>query len=365
MGLINRSDKNYIEAKSAFSQSAKMDDGNLKIVRDLLVLEMHVRDYVGAAKSIDTIMKTQARNKIYCCTYVLMHHLNGDYEKAINFLEQNRDFMVTKQSKNDLSELYLYEAVIYKDFKKYEEAIKLLTDNEQKIFDKTFRLEFLAEMNILLENHQEAEKLYEQLITRNPSCVKYYQGLFKSKGINTDDLDIEGYKQVQEILLKKIVEHPRLLFLKRFLLNYCSEEEIFISNFESYTKQFLEKGIPSLVYDIENMIVSSPMKFKIAKNTFIRYLESMEHDMTIDGEEQDPLQQCFLYMFLSQVYNIEGDFLKALELINKAIEHTPTFFESWQFKAKIMESLGDINEAELAYKSAHDLDTADRFLNAE
>ena len=365
MGLIHRSDKNYSEAKSAFSQSAKKDDGNLKIIRDLLVLEMQVRDYAGASNSIDIIMKTQARNKIYCCTYVMMHHLNGEYEKAINFIEQNREFMTTKQSKNDMSELYIYEAIIYKDYGKYEEAIKLLIDNEDKIFDKTFRLEFLAELNTLIDNHTDAEKYYEELIKRNPSCVKYYHGLFKSKGINIDDLDKDGYEQIQKILSDKIAEHPRLLFLKRFLLNYCSEREIFTTNFEPYAKQFLEKGIPSLVYDIENMIANNPMKFEVVKMTFTRYLESMEKDLTIDDEEQDPLQQCFLYMFLSQVYHIEGDYLKALELIEKAIEHTPTFFELWQFKAKVMESLGDYKESELAYKSAHDLDTADRFLNAE
>lgn len=53
----------------------------------------------------------------------------------------------------------------------------------------------------------------------------------------------------------------------------------------------LEKGIPSLVNDIENMISKNPIKFKVVKETFERYLASITADLTIDGEEQDPLQE--------------------------------------------------------------------------
>jgi Tfp pilus assembly protein PilF len=52
-------------------------------------------------------------------------------------------------------------------------------------------------------------------------------------------------------------------------------------------------------------------------------------------------------------------------LISESIEHTPTFIEAWQFKAKNYTALGDDLEAEQAFKNAHSLDTADRFLNAE
>lgn len=127
----------------------------------------------------------------------------------------------------------------------------------------------------------------------------------------------------------------------------------------------LDKGIPSLVNDIENMIKKDSMKFKVVKETFERYLVSIQADLTIDGEEQDPLQECFLLFFLSQINYLEGDYIKALDLVEQSIEHTPTFFEAWQFKAKIFESLGDTIAAEEAYKKAMNLDTADRFLNAE
>lgn len=127
----------------------------------------------------------------------------------------------------------------------------------------------------------------------------------------------------------------------------------------------LDKGIPSLVNDVENMIKKNSMKFRVVKETFEKYLESIKVDLTIDGEELDPLQECFLLFFLSQINFIEGDYLKALELVQQSIEHTPTFFEAWQFQAKIFVSLGDTVAAEESYKKAMNLDTADRFLNAE
>ena len=365
MGLINRSDKKYAEAKGAFAQSARIDPENLKIIRDLLLLEMHNQDYAGACKSITTMMKTQARNKVYCNTYIMMHHLNGEYEKAINFIEQNREFMTTKQSKMDKSELLIYEAIIYKDAGKFDQAIELLNTHESDIRDKSYRLEFLAELHTAKGDLTEAKACYEQLNKRNPSCVMYYEGLFQCEGVDINNIDAAAELKIKEILTAKMEEHPKLLFLKRYYLKFCSDRATFTEYFESYTKQFLEKGIPSLVNDVENMIQTDPMKFEVVQSTFTKFMESMEADSTIDGEEQDPMQLCFLYMFLGQTYQIEGDYLKALDLIEKAIAHTPTLIELWQLKAKIMENLGNHNGAEVAYRRAHELDTADRFLNAE
>lgn len=195
--------------------------------------------------------------------------------------------------------------------------------------------------------------------------MKYYHGVFRVHGIDLANIDEEAEQKVTEYLEKKIETYPRLLFIKRILLNYLMKEETFRPRFEGYSKYFLDKGIPSLVNDIENMIIKNPMKFKVVKETFERYLASMQKDMTIDGEEQDPLQECFLLFFLSQVHYLEGDYLKAHELIEQSIEHTPTFFEAWQFKAKIYAGLGDHIMAEESYRKAMTLDTADRFLNAE
>lgn len=364
-GMIDRSDKNFTDAKKCFQQSSKIEDDNQKIFRDLLLLELQVRDYEGAVTSITKIMQKQARNKVYCACYILVNHLAGNYDVAESFIEQNLEFLLNKMSRVEMNELYMYQATLFKANGKFTEAIKLLHDQEEKLVDKTARLELLAELYTLSDKQEEAIKCYNSLLDRNPSNMPVYYGLFKAHGVDVNNIDQKGEEQIAKILNERIEAHPRLLFLKRFLLNFLSDEATFREHFQNYCKYFLDKGIPSLVNDIEKMITNNQMKFRVVKETFEKYRESLHNDLTIDGEEQDPLQECFALFFLSQVHYIEGDYLRSLELIDQSIEHTPTFIEAYQFKAKILTSLKDSEGAEETFRKAHKLDTADRFLNAE
>lgn len=365
-GMIERTDRNFADAKKCFAQSSKIEEDNQKILRDLLLLELQVRDYENAVTSITKIMQKQARNKVYSTCYFLVNHLSGNYEVAEHFIDQNRDFLLSKMTRVEINELYMYEASLFRDDGKFEDALRVLKDNEKEIVDKVARLELLAELYVHTDKLEEAIKCYEQLIKKNPSCTNYYYGIFRAHGINLDNIDEKAEDQIISILKEKISEYPRLLFLQRFLLKYLNKEESFREHFVSYCKYFLDKGIPSLVNDIEKMIVSNEMKFRVVRETFEKYLKSMqEEDLAIDGVEQDPLQECFLLFFISQIDFLDGDYIKALELIDQSIEHTPTFIEAWQFKAKILTELGDKTGAEEAFKQAMHLDTADRFLNAE
>lgn len=63
--------------------------------------------------------------------------------------------------------------------------------------------------------------------------------------------------------------------------------------------------------------------------------------------------------------NLEHQNEEALELVNRAIEHTPTFIELHMAKARILKQLGDLDGAEETYKFGKELDEGDRFLNAK
>lgn len=178
-GMIERTDKNFEAAKSCFSRSATIEDDNQKIFRDLILLELQVRDYPGAVNSVTKIMQKQARNKVYATVYFLVNHLNGNYEVAENFIEQNRDFLLNKMDRVEINELYLYEATLLKDSGKYEQAIKVLNDNQKELVDKTGRNELLAELYTKLGKKEEAIDCYEFLLNRNPSNANYYYGIFE------------------------------------------------------------------------------------------------------------------------------------------------------------------------------------------
>mmetsp|Transcript_24105 Transcript_24105/g.32861 ORF Transcript_24105/g.32861 Transcript_24105/m.32861 type:complete len:81 (-) Transcript_24105:1168-1410(-) len=54
---------------------------------------------------------------------------------------------------------------------------------------------------------------------------------------------------------------------------------------------------------------------------------------------------------------------KAIEWINKAIEHTPTVTELYSFKGKIYQQAGDRKRASDLTEQARVLDQADRYLS--
>jgi peptide alpha-N-acetyltransferase len=71
-----------------------------------------------------------------------------------------------------------------------------------------------------------------------------------------------------------------------------------------------------------------------------------------------------LYYYYSQhLYRI-GKIDDSLEVINKAIAHTPTVMELYTHKAKIMQFAGNRKQASDLVDMSRDLDQADRYLNA-
>lgn len=99
----------------------------------------------------------------------------------------------------------------------------------------------------------------------------------------------------------------------------------------------------------------------------------MEESMCLspdDEEELDPTVQLWLYLFQSQHcmrYAEHGGpeyYKKSMELIDKAIEHTPTVLELYIHKAKLYQRMGDPKRAAQLTEEARKLDLADRYLNA-
>lgn len=69
--------------------------------------------------------------------------------------------------------------------------------------------------------------------------------------------------------------------------------------------------------------------------------------------------------FLAQHYDFKGNTDEALNLINKAIEHTPTLVELYMTKGRILKHAGDYVSAMEAVNEARELDLQDRFINSK
>lgn len=69
--------------------------------------------------------------------------------------------------------------------------------------------------------------------------------------------------------------------------------------------------------------------------------------------------------FLAQHYSKRGRNVKALEMIDTAIKHTPSLPDLYLFKARILKRGGASQAAEKAMSQARDLDYQDRYLNSK
>jgi N-alpha-acetyltransferase 15/16, NatA auxiliary subunit len=69
-------------------------------------------------------------------------------------------------------------------------------------------------------------------------------------------------------------------------------------------------------------------------------------------------------VLVSQHYDTMGDRVRALELAEEAIAHTPTVPDLYLFKGRVLKHLGRLWEASDAADYARKLDLSDRYLNS-
>ena len=134
-----------------------------------------------------------------------------------------------------------------------------------------------------------------------------------------------------------------------------------------YVKPLLIKGVPSIMTDLQEFYVDVTKRQQI-QDLLDGWLKNMKSEMVLDLDEeveQDPTVMAWLLYFLSQHYTFcKNQNEKALEIINEAIEHTPTLLELYTHKGKIFQQAGDRCRAADLFEKARELDQADRAINA-
>lgn len=80
---------------------------------------------------------------------------------------------------------------------------------------------------------------------------------------------------------------------------------------------------------------------------------------------ENPTTIMWTLYFLAHHYDFMNEHIKAKYYVEKAIDHTPTVVELYLCLARIKKHCGDIIGATEMIKRAHELDTADRYVNCK
>merc|ERR1711915_135142 len=135
----------------------------------------------------------------------------------------------------------------------------------------------------------------------------------------------------------------------------------------TYIKAALRKGVPPLFVDLRPLYIDDE-KFKMIDKLLTSFLENQQKVQSFEASgspQESPTSLLWTYYFLAQHYDHKGDFQKALELVNAAIDHTPTLIELFTLKGKIYKHAGDPDEAVKWLDEAQSMDTADRYINCK
>jgi len=358
-GLLQRSDKKYSEAIKCYRNALKWDKDNMQILRDLSLLQIQMRDLEGYKETRHQLFQLRPTQRASWIGFAMSYHLMEDYDMALKILEEFRKTQKKPGYDYEYSELLIYQNLVIKESGNVSGALSHLDEYESAISDKISMKECRGRYLIELDRLSEADAVYVDLMKRNPENHDYYRQLEVARNAVTEEGKLKIYDEYHE-------KFPRAQAPKRLPLNFCTGEE-FEKRLRNYFIAAIRKGVPPLFVDLRPLY-EDPVKGKVLENMAIRFKENLlKHGSFDDDGVVKEVPTCLLwtYYYLSQQYDYKEDYVTALDLINKAIEHTPTLIELFTLKGKIYKHAGNPDEAVNCLDEAQSMDTADRYINCK
>ncbi len=161
------------------------------------------------------------------------------------------------------------------------------------------------------------------------------------------------------------IQLPRANAPRRLQLNLASSDK-FRELVKPYITQGLEKGIPSLFADLKALYVNKE-KREVIEDVVDSLREEYTPTATTSSQYKgvEPTTYLWTLYFLAQHYSYISQHAKALNLLELAIEHTPTLPELHMLRGRVLKRVGDYFGAANAMNDARVLDGQDRFLNTK
>uniref|UniRef100_A0A915BNH6 Acetyltransferase n=2 Tax=Parascaris univalens TaxID=6257 RepID=A0A915BNH6_PARUN len=365
-GLVQRSEKKYDEAMKAYKQALKLDKDNMQILRDLSLLQIQMRDLDGYRDSRYRLLMLRPQQRFAWIGYATAYHLLKDYDMALKIVNEfcNNNKMQSSEYDFEQSELILYQNMILRESGQLELALKKLEENALHIVDRVAYMETRGDLLMQLNEPIDAERVYWQLIERNPENIEYYKRVEMCRGLGDDDIE-ERYA----IYKKALSLRPRAAAPRRAPLYFLKGAE-FEKQLVSYLIVGLRKGVPSLFKNLVPLYADCE-KVQLLERTLIEFVKRLEENGYRNGSldesalPESPTTVLWLYYLLAQHYDKLGSVQQAHTYIDRAIQHTPTLIELYMVKAKIYKHAGDAREAARLMEQAQALDTADRYINSK
>ncbi|CAO4368453.1 unnamed protein product [Caenorhabditis nigoni] len=363
-GLIQKTEKKYDEAIKAYKRALMIDKDNIQILRDLSLLQIHIRDYDGYLASKYDLLRLRQNQRVSWLGYIVAHHLLKEYSLALGIIAEYIKNNTPSGYDFEFSELILYQNLIMREAGQPDVALQKLEENAAHIVDKVAYMETRANLLMDLEQPKQAEHVWRALIQRNPECLEYYDMLQTCMGIKENP-------KAQLAMLDALAEKYEKAAAPRRLALYLVEGEELRRRLHEWMIPMLRKGAPSLFASLVPLY-KYPQKIAVIESLINEYVNKMDDEgygnVNLEGNsaECEPATTAlWLYVLAAYHYDRVHMVQLALNHIDRAIQHTPTVVENYMLKARIYKHAGDYDEAARWMEEAQSLDTADRYINGK
>ena len=369
-GLLYRSVKNFEESIKAYKFALKLEPESPQIQRDLAMLQMQMRDYVGYVQSRRTMLQVRPALRSNWTALAIAQHLNGDLVEAERTLTTYEETVKVRPSKTDIEhhEAVLYKNMIIAETGETERALDHLEAVSKDAYDKQTVMEARAGYLLKLDRKSEAEKVYRALLERNLENRAYYEGLEAAL-----DLDKSNTEELKKLYFEYAEKNARGDAPRRIPLDFL-QGEAFRETVDQYLQRMLKKGVPSTFVNLKALYADDTKRDTIqelvegyASGTRIPDAKQTENGKHINSEDDTVRFDTSVLYFLAQHYNYRRsrDLTKAVKAIEKATEKDPKSVDYYMTKARILKNYGNIQEASKVMEEARKLDERDRYINTK
>ena len=212
------------------------------------------------------------------------------------------------------------------------------------------------------------------MIALNSENLSYLDNLEASRGLSRGNLknlkalelkdsDIERRLNLYRDLLKK---YPKSFAIKQRLIFYTPNVR-FEEAVKDYIISSIQKGVPSLFVTTRDLFYGDSFRAQVIEKVISNLINGLEGSGKVDGSADldPPTTLLWSYFYMSQHLDWKKQYLEALKVIEKAIDHTPTLVEAYMIKAKILKHSGSFLKASEEMDNARKLDLQDRFINSK
>lgn len=201
------------------------------------------------------------------------------------------------------------------------------------------------------------------------------------------------YDAYTTVLLDKYPKSHAVQRIPLTLLEHTSDE--WKQRIETYMQKQLVRGVPSLGSDLASLflieqpidddnyqgtavdslymiasdpydIISHPI-YKAVSDIVDTYITSLEQRSAFpkngDSTAEPPSTLLWTWYLRAVLYDLTGQYSKAIEMTSKCLEQTPTAVDVYELQGKIYKNAGDIDKAVSSTDEGRLLDKQDRYIN--